>query len=99
VPTQEHFEWVATVVADLESVARSVAGRFTRPGHPDHDDVLQEARIGIWLALLDFDPSRDVQLGAIGFVAARRRLGRWARKRSKCGFCGARVPVSRSAST
>jgi len=44
-----------------------------------YDDLLQEGRIGLWQAILHFDPQRSVAFSTYAWVAIQRRIWRAAR--------------------
>jgi RNA polymerase sporulation-specific sigma factor len=50
------------------------AGRFFGPGL-EHDDLLQEARIGLYAACCDWDESRRVPFAGFAAMVIDRRLG------------------------
>lgn len=54
-------------IARFDKWAHVVANSRLAPGHPDHDDLVQEARIGIWEALVKHDPA----LGALPSYVTR----------------------------
>lgn len=52
-------------------------------GDVAYDDLLQEGRIGLWQAILHFDPQRGVAFSTYAGVAIQRRIWR-AAKRTDC---------------
>lgn len=50
---------VVEQIADYERWAHAVANDLlASPTHPDHEDLVQEARIGLWKALRSHDPAK-----------------------------------------
>ncbi len=48
---------VEETIAAYDRWAHVVANSRLSPSHPDHDDLVQEARIGIWQSLAKYDPA------------------------------------------
>lgn len=54
-------------------LANTIAQDWHLPGF-DRDDVHQEARIGLWIACRDYDPSKGVPFRSWAGLVIRRRL-------------------------
>lgn len=66
------------LIGENIGLARHLAERFT--GHNvDREDLLQEARIGVWQAALKFDPSRGLKFSTLASTIIVRRLLRFVR--------------------
>lgn len=66
------------------------------PGPLTYDEVLQEGRIGLWQAILHFDPTRGVAFSSYAAVAIMRHIWRAVRRacraaRAPSGFSPAEV--------
>lgn len=56
---------------EFEPMLQAIAGRYFAPG-VDHEDLLQEARIGAWAGLRDFRPGQGASLRTfVSFCAER----------------------------
>ena len=73
----------------LERLLREHAGlivlivRRQWPGQADYADLIQEGRIGLWLAILRFDPGRGLAFSTFAGCAIRNRVWnavQWAGK-------------------
>lgn len=56
-----------------ERIARSAAGNIYYPG-ADHDDVVQEARIGVWKSLRDWRPGMGSTWASFAALCAQRQV-------------------------
>jgi RNA polymerase sigma factor (sigma-70 family) len=61
-----------------EGLARAFASRVaTRVTRVHQEDVLQEARLGLWEAARGFDPGRGCQFSTYAWIQMRRRVFRY----------------------
>lgn len=68
-PRGSHGEWTA----HCETLARQVVFGYFIPG-ADQNDVLQEARLGVWEALRDWDPTGGMRFDSFARLCARRQI-------------------------
>lgn len=59
--------------------------RQVYPGHLDYADLVQEGRIGLWQAILHFEPERGTAFSSYAYPAIRHRLW-WAVKQHDQGM-------------
>lgn len=64
---------VEHVIREHEGLCRSVAGKYFAPGLT-HDDLVQEARIGLWEAARDFQPDLGVPFGSFARLCITRQV-------------------------
>ncbi len=65
----------------IEKLARFAASPYW--GHAHYDDILQEARIGVWRAARDFDPDRGIQFRTYAISRAQGRAKQYVRRRTQ----------------
>lgn len=61
------------VLRDLEPVCRAIAGAYFGPGL-QRDDLLQEARIGAWKAIRDFNPTAGLSFRNFANLCITRQV-------------------------
>jgi DNA-directed RNA polymerase specialized sigma24 family protein len=99
------------LMADNDPLAKHVLRKTTglRPDHPEFDDALQEARLGLALAAQRYDPARGVRFGTFAFRVIYNRLQDFQQtvrgggfrclpwhKDGRADFRPRRLPVSRT---
>lgn len=67
IAAQEGDEGASQKLLDAhEGLIRSVVKSFPTSGPIDTDDLLQEGRLGLWMAIMDFDVESGLRLSTIG---------------------------------
>ena len=61
------------IFAEYEGAIRRLANKYFAPGM-DKEDMAQEARIGLWSAIQDFDEKNGVPFGAFANLVVKRHL-------------------------
>jgi RNA polymerase sigma factor (sigma-70 family) len=76
-------EQVETLVQDNMGLVVSLAKSLHPPNHTEFEEYLQLGRIGLWKAIMKFDPTRGTKLSTIAWDYIRWEIIRYISKRQK----------------